>query len=199
MKLRDGFVSNSSSASFVVSFSSSLSVEEISNLICKADEWLAKKWSETKGQRLKAESFQSGNFEYEDIEVEPMSSNLQKNGDKYTFTASTTMFNDWYDVPGAKFFRALSENRIPDISNVEIIQTEDEMDTISKKVEFDPYCWEYETNIIHPWGDPKKKEKKEAESKQFELEMEFLEYLSSIGSQLTQEQEIQLAKYQLSK
>jgi hypothetical protein len=52
---------------------------------------------------------------------------------------------------------------------------------------------------IKTWNKRSKKEKKEAEKKQAQIELEYLEYLFSAGSKLSEDQVQALAKHQLNK
>jgi hypothetical protein len=126
---------------------------------------------------------------------------LIQTGNKFTFSVDTIMFNDWTDVPAWKFIRALYEKRIIDIKLVEIIQTEDEMDTISKKVKFNRKRWniKWAENSEKTGGGLSKKEIKEAFDQQEEADMEFLEYLHVIGQKLRENDLHKLAKWQLNR
>lgn len=190
MKIRTGFVSNSSSASFVVSFKSNLDEKEIVKLIKESDSWLSKRWDE---------AYDDGRPFY------------TKNNGEFEIQPYTTMFNDWMDVPAWRFIRAISENRIPGVTLGKIIQTQDEYEDCRKQVDFDSYCWEFssyimEENYSNVDHETKQKEKKralknlrDATGKQEFVNYEYIEYLSNINADLSKEEEVFLVKNHLTK
>ena len=192
MKIRNGFVSNSSSASFIIKFSFTGEQDDVINKLRKSSEWVDKQWEDwtaSPDSIFKEERTFQGNKH-----------GLVFDGKEATYQLYTTMFNDWADIGGWKFVRALSDNRIPGMKLSSLIQTEDEYNSCHKEVEFDKWCWEYDSCIINPWRDKIDDEDvKEAKEKQDELELEYMIYLSNIGATFTDEEKVYLAKGQLSK
>lgn len=208
MKIRNGFVSNSSSASFVVSFETSLSKNKIEEYIRKSDKWLDERWEKTEKKILKPICMKTGVFDYNDELYESKSETFIENKEDNVFEIKpeTTMFNDWGDVPSWKFIRAIYENKIPGINLVDITQIEKEYENCSMEVDFDPYCWEYDSYIIKEeyklysdLGNKSSKMVKEAEKKQKFIDYEYYEYLSKINIPLTEEEELFLVKNHLTK
>jgi len=121
MKIRSGFVSNSSSASFVVKFTSEHTKYEIQQHL---DELYAN------------DSFRKSK-EYGGLRSYP---------EYYEIEASTTMFNDWYDVTEWPFIRMLCEidPKLSGYTLLNLIQTEEEYDSCEKEVRFDEHPWDYE-------------------------------------------------------
>lgn len=208
MKIRSGFVSNSSSASFIISFKSSLTEKEIAEIIRKSDSYLDEKWDATSEYGYDAKDIFNSTLgkppEKKLVKRTPEKNKFFKAyEDGFEIYPSTTMFNDWMDVPAWKFVRALSENRIPSIKLNKIIQTEEEYDTIKKETSFEVQCWEsesYEHDVEVDRFDSEKeksKSKKEAEKRQKYVSYEYLSYLSKIGVHLTKDEEVFLAKNHL--
>lgn len=115
MKKREGFVSNSSSASFILKFRSTKKKKNINKDIVAASTWhgfIAKK------------------------------TGLEGKKDEYSLTVETTMFNDWYDIVFWPFIRMICEGENKDYQLVSLIQTEEEWSSCNKKVLFNPICWE---------------------------------------------------------
>lgn len=128
MKIRNGFVSNSSSASFIITVFSSLSEEEMKSY--------------------------SKDFVLEE----------EKDGkNMYKLCKSTIMFNDWRDVPEWKLVRAIHEDRISNISLIDIIQSESEFDKIYENHDPDFTVWD------------------EDKREQSRMDAEYSRYLISIG------------------
>jgi len=128
MKMRNGFVSNSSSSSFVVTFKYSKSYDELVDLIRLSDEWVDEHWHD-----FPVQDFESrlGLSKEEPSWEEALGfKHYLKQLDDSTFQLqlSTTMFNDWADVPAWVFLRALLENQIDgaDEADVKIVQTEEQ-------------------------------------------------------------------------
>lgn len=129
MKIRNGFVSNSSSSSFVLTFKYSKSYDELVDLIRLSDEWVDEQW-----ENFPVQDFESrlGLSKAEpSLEEEALGfKHYLKQIDESTFELqlSTTMFNDWTDVPAWTFLRALLENQIDGASeeDVKIVQTEEQ-------------------------------------------------------------------------
>ncbi len=149
MKIRSGFVSNSSSASFVVKFTSIHSQDEV--------------------QQHLNELYANRSFR-KDKTYEGLKSFV----DHYEIEASTTMFNDWYDVNEWPFIRMLCEID-PKLSGyilLSLIKTEEEYSSCSIETRFDPRPW----NLIN--GEELNKEDKE---KLEEDEGEYLNYLYKLN------------------
>jgi hypothetical protein len=172
MKVRTGFVSNSSSASFVIKFKSSLSEDELIDLISKSSKWLNKI---EKDENVKSPTIaRFGRYD-------PI---LQRNGKNYLLSTSTTMFNDWTDVAAYNFIRALNEKKIEGLQLITIIQYGEEDDSSNgTRIKFDPNCWE--------------KQQKEKSDRQQDLDEEYLYYLAKIEAKLTEKESIDAAKYGL--
>lgn len=121
MKIRSGFVSNSSSASFVVKFTSEHAEDEVQEHL---NELYANDWFRKSKIYDKLKSFP----------------------DHYEIEASTTMFNDWYDVTEWPFIRMLCEidPKLSGYTLLNLIQTEEEYDSCEKEVRFDEHPWDYE-------------------------------------------------------
>ncbi|MFW6002512.1 MAG: hypothetical protein ACOCQD_04155 [archaeon] len=174
MKIRRGFVSNSSSASFIVKFKSSLPKEEIEKLITTDDGYLKSAWNKPE-VILDGENSDivNGKFVYTNVDDVPIKDKkLQANDEVYYYEADTIMFNDWTDVPGWKFVRLLSEQKHPNIELIEIQQTYDGHEDVDKKATFDPYVWDYEEN----------------KDSQFQTEREYVQYLADIGIEINNEE-----------
>lgn len=186
MKIRLGFVSNSSSASFIISFDSDLDEEKIAEYIKKSDSFVEKRWDKNEIEILDFESIRSNSKKYKKIKTEPWKEHLKKNNNHYYLNVYTSMFNDWRDVFTCNFIRACSENKIDGISNLKIIQNEEEYDECNKEVQFDKMCWESEFE-------------KNWEYIQNRIDAEYLEYLYSINIKLSEKELLLLAKYQLNK
>lgn len=181
MKVRLCFVSNSSSASFVVKFESSLPRDQIENFIRKSDENVDKEWD------LDIEYIiEIGKKRFSNMK-EAYKKNLQSDGFIYELKQFTSMFNDWNDVPCSKFIRALSENRIEGIKLIEILKTEEEFYNINKVVEYDPKPWNY--------NDSEDKEKIDKLLEKNNLE--YLEYLKQINQTVSDDETIKIAMYLL--
>ena len=200
MKIRNGFVSNSSSASFIIKIKSELSDLEIHNLIRESDEWLDKWWE---GGEYKTIDFlesmnsrKNGLPEPPEITVyrEPLRDNVfsREEDGVIELSLSTTMFNDWMDVPTWKFIRAIQEEKFPDIKLVEILQTDGEEHVHNTITELDTRCWEYKEKIndLDYFGTNYR-------AKQNEIDMEYFKYLVSVGYVPTDEEVIKIAKNQL--
>jgi len=194
MKIRTGFVSNSSSASFVIKFKTSLSFDEIAEYIKKSDDWIAKRWDETKREKF---DWKNLNKEKEYEECTPMREIfLFEMEDGWEIRPSTTMFNDWMDIPAWPFIRAINENRIDDIKLEKIIKTEEEYEDCLKEDVFNIHTWSWD--YLKRKDEPKES-KKETYKKEEEITYEYFKYLGMIGSKLTQEEEVYLSKNLLTK
>ena len=139
MKVRNGFVSNSSSASFIIYFGSDKDYNELKEMINKSH------------NLRKNTLFDQCKLNNED--------------EIYSLELGTGMFNDWTDVPGWKFVRALHEGKINNSRLYSILQTSSEDSIRNEQVEFDPYVYDSEQNT-------------DLQSKK---EVEYIKYLASIG------------------
>ena len=123
MKLRFGFVSNSSSASFIINFKSSLPEDDLIHFISTSNVWYENHVStKERNGSLLATFGDDGLYRSEDM---------------YQLVVGTIMFNDWTEIIPYNFIRAIDETMIEGIELIDIIQTEDECDSTHKKVEFD--------------------------------------------------------------
>lgn len=174
MKIRKGFVSNSSSASFIIKFKSSLPKDEIGDYITLGDSYLKSVWDKPQSVLDMGESdFAKGKIKYKNIDEIPLKERKLKEDDLYYYyETDTTMFNDWTDVPGWKFIRLINEDKHPNIKLVKIQQTYDGHEEVDIEAEFDPYVWNH----------------KEDKIEQFKVEKEYVQYLADIGIEITNEE-----------
>jgi hypothetical protein len=202
VKKRSGFVSNSSSASFIVKFHTDKSREELEGMIRKSNVWLDKRWDKTEIEEYDWSRFKSGgtkDLPKKMVEVEPEKDKFLKGQEKeFEIHPETSMFNDWTDVPGWVFIRAIDEGRIPDVFLDEIIQTEDEYNDVNEPVDFDITTWEYQEYVENPTVNPTDEDVKKALETQRQRDVEYLLYLSKIGVPLSDEETIFIAKHKLS-
>ena len=132
MKIRNGFVSNSSTASFIVTFSASNIVQEDIEQIIKLSEPNRHCFA------LSVRFADDGTVESMQDEEKEWSNPIEKNMlGFYDIELSTSMFNDWMDVEYWKFVRMLAENKNSRLSLVHIIQTEKEYTSCYEYVTFD--------------------------------------------------------------
>ena len=200
MKIRQGFVSNSSSASFIVSFKSTLPIEDVKTMVRTSSEWLDRWWDVTEKEQRDwpKHGIKTTKTTIKKIPAIGLTYVKEANG-VYEIKPDTTMFNDWMDIPEWKFIRALSEGRVPNTELSEIIQTTDEYDDCHNKVSFNKICWEYEYDVLQKdkYGKTKPNETQKAVKQQNEYNYEYLAYLASINSSLSEDEEIELAKQHL--
>lgn len=205
MKKRSGFVSNSSSASFIINFSSEKSWTEIEHYIYNCDEGLINRWNEHKTKTYNwSQILKNKTLKEEEIEVDgdPRRNDfIDHNDGKYSLYADTTMFNDWTDIIYWKFIRALSEDKFLKIKLDSIIQTIEEYDDCNKEVKFNKVVWEYGDMIDRPDDDYYKKmsnqEKQEIIKEQYDIDMSYKEYIADMGVVMTEEEVLEIAKYKL--
>jgi len=183
MKIRTGFVGNSSTASFIIKFQSSLPFEYIEKYIKKCDDYVEKEWDE--GVEY---SLNFNNMTYNHTR-EPYRNNLSIDNNIYSLNQYTTMFNDWGDINCWKFIRALSENRIKDVKLLEIIKTEEEYCDLNLPAEYDPKPWNYDYAEDH-----------EEVNKRLEHDnLEYLEYLKTIDQITSDDEIVEITMYLLKK
>lgn len=178
MKVRSGFVSNSSSASFVVKFSSSHDADTVQrhlNLMLDGNEW-------------------ARNKVYNKL--------VPKGNGEYSILTETGMFNDWYDITEWPFIKMLADIS-PNISGyklIEIRKTEEEYNDCDKVVEFDSEPWDayYVTHRNPDMSDAEHAEEiKEYNDRMFEYEGRFLSFL--YGMDLPIDNKLLLLDYKFSK
>ena len=167
MKIRNGFVSNSSTASFIVTFSASKVTKEDIEKIIKLSEPNKHTFS------LVFRFADDGTVESidRDSEEREWSIPIEKNMlGFYDVELSTSMFNDWMSVDCWKFVRMLAENKNSRFSLVHIIQTEDEYRNCYEYVTFDKFCWDSQ-NSRNSIADKRR---------QKEIEKEYEQYLETL-------------------
>jgi hypothetical protein len=167
MKIRNGFVSNSSTASFIVTFSANnVSQEDIEQII---------KLSESNRHSfvLTFRFSDDGTVEGADRDEEERdwSVPIEKNMfGFYDVELSTVMFNDWMDVDCWTFARMLAENKNSKLSLVHIVQTEKEYADCYEYVTFDKMCWDSHNS----------RESLADKRRQREIEKEYDKYLENL-------------------
>lgn len=196
MKKRDGFVSNSSSASFIIKFTAKSS-RLANKAIRKCGDYIDKYWdnqkvsySESWSSYIARKNDPSLKPEKEKHTQPPYKICLKQTDDVvYELTQETSMFNDWYDISCWPFIRAISENRIKNIKLIEIIKTEEEYSDCNKQVNFDknPWNWNYDDEKIAAMKNMK------------DYEIEYLKYLDKIKQKMSIEETIELTKAYLNK
>ena len=207
MRKRVGFVSNSSSASFIINFSSEKSWKEIEHYIYESEPNLIEVWNEHKLKKYDWEKvFQKGlkNKLDEEVEIDgdPRRNNfIDKGNGKYALNSSSTMFNDWMSMPYWKFIRALDEGRIKGLKLDSIIQTEDEYDLVENEVKFNSKTWEYESSLDDSDynNNMSQQEKNDIILEQNETDLSYKEYLSNLGEFISEEEKLEVVKFLLNK
>lgn len=199
MKIRAKFVSNSSSASFIVKFKSDKSRDEIATMIRKSNEWLDEYWDKT--ERETWDWFDGFNNKEKIKEtITPKGETfLTQDGEIFSIHTDAAVMNDWTDLLAWQFIRGLHEGRIPFaelIENRKIFDEYTECDEVVK--DFDKFCWEYDSYVISSLGKSSPEDIKQAYDRQHKVEMEYIDYLASIGINLSKEEQINLTKYLLS-
>lgn len=189
MKIRNGFVSNSSSASFVITINTDLPDSQIEEYIRLSDEWLDKYWEggQIETWDWEKSDLKNGKRVTKTVDRDPSRDMYYERIDSHTvkIKPSMTMFNDWMDTPGWKFIRAINEERIKGLKLVEILQTEDEYMDCNEVVEFEPKCWEMQDHY------------EDYRAKQNEIELEYQSYLIKTGYIPTEEEVVEFTKNQL--
>jgi len=167
MKIRNGFVSNSSTASFIVTFSANnVSREDIEQIIRLSE-------PNRHSFSLTLRFADNGTVEAVDGPEEEREWNIPIERNMFGFydvELSTTMFNDWMDVDCWKFVRMLAENRSSKLSLVHIIKTEEEYKSCYEYMTFDKLCWD------SYYGDADYADKK----RRREVEKEYEKYLETL-------------------
>ena len=175
-----------------------------------SDKWISEHWDTVRAEQIDFSAWTKSNkangklslpTKTKMVRCSPKRNILKRDGrtNKYSINVDTTMFNDWTDVPAWKFTRSLSEKRNPKAELVEIRKTEEEYSDCNKVDEFVPYVWNIEAKengkLKCTCGDAA--EKKKALDHQEDINMHYLEYLSSIDAELTKDEIFKLSKYQL--
>lgn len=172
MKIRNGFVSNSSTASFIVTFSANVPpdyfcIEQDIEQMIKLSE--PNRHCFTLSVRFTDEGAVETMQDEEEREWSiPIDRNMFG---FYDLELSTSMFNDWMDVECWKFVRMLAENKNNKLSLVHIIQTEDEYRNCYEYVTFDKLCWDSRSDSASFLADRKR---------QKEIETEYEKYLETL-------------------
>ena len=169
MKKREGFVSNSSSASFIVTFKSNKTRDEILQDI--SDSML---WNSYGRQQFKE---------------------LKQKDDVYLVEASTSMFNDWYDIAVWPFIRMLDEKADNNYDLVSLRKVEKEWSSCDYVVKFDPTTWEMEdVKFSKRSGNPaSRKAKKTAMKNQEEYNKYYKTYLKHLKDDTISLSEVELS------
>jgi hypothetical protein len=128
MKLRNGFVSNSSSASFVIIIKSTLPQKTVEEYIRKSDKHLDEIWDKEEKEIFNGFDGRKANYRTE--KCLPRRTEYFKKLDEnlYEFDTETSMFNDWRDVAGCLFIETALEGRIKDVDIVKIVSDYGEQD-----------------------------------------------------------------------
>jgi hypothetical protein len=171
MKVRNGFVSNSSSASFVLKIETTLPDEEIEKIIHLRDSYLQNVWDKPyEFLDINNSNFEEGEIHYSPMDdIQAREKIIKKDGKFIYITLDTDMFNDWTDVPGWKFIRLISENKHPKIRLLEIRKIYSEYNDCNIHVDYDPYIWNSD----------------EDKAAQFRVDKEYIQYLMDIGIEIT--------------
>lgn len=160
MKIRKGFVSNSSTASFIVTFSANVSQEEIEQIIKLSDPNRSIRFSGL-------DFFESMRDEERDSWIIPLEKNMFG---FYDVELSAVMFNDWMCVECWKFVRLLSEDKSTKLSLVQIVKTEEEYASCYELSSFDKWCWD-SRNRDSDFADKRR---------QMDIEKEYEQYLKTL-------------------
>ena len=178
MKVREGFVSNSSTASFIVIFRTKEFCfrEEVEQAVRLSDKWLDEYWDRVEVEEpafseifLPREERKLGTTT---VSCEPESRILTEIDEMtYSLDLYTSMFNDWMDVPTWKFVRMISEKKDSRFELISIVQTEEEYSTVEYSVTFNSTVWEMDNR------DPAEGRFVGAVKRQREVDKEYKEYL----------------------
>ncbi|MDR0841826.1 MAG: hypothetical protein LBP68_00210 [Acidobacteriota bacterium] len=131
MKIRTGFVSNSSSASFVCRFTSKLPRETLDALIRICSEYLDEQWDVTEKEAMNWKTMRkvkaSGKTSwssptYKIVKCKPLKDRmlLQIGRSQYILMRDTVMYEDFRNIDIWPFVRALYAQRIPDTQPMKI-------------------------------------------------------------------------------
>ena len=172
MKIRSGFVSNSSSASFLATFKSDLSKKSVLNII----------------------NALNGKYKVE-------SKSVVKHNNRYGLSYSTSMWNDWPEQRTVyNFVRMLIEDKNSDFKFIEFGDPDKEIYYADSIIdEWDPHDCDYRWRVIDPLDGVNKNEETKAKKQQEKIEIRYLEYLAAVGLKLSDEDIRKLAKFQLSR
>lgn len=178
MKIRSGFVSNSSSASFVLKFKSTYdkgTVSEHLSHIYDDQNWVKEKFRKNK--------------------VKPDKDGI------YTMSLDTNMFNDWYDVIEWPLVRMLFDKDLINTGYelVSLTQTEEEYSDCNYPAEFENKTWEedwYKSESLNKKDDKKIIEMTKEREK---IDGEYANFLYHIGINLDDIQKLSLLNYKFSK
>jgi hypothetical protein len=118
-------------------------------------------------------NFEEGEIYYSPVDDIPARKKIIKKDGKFVYiTLDTDMFNDWTDVPGWRFIRLISEGKHPKINLIEIRKVYSEYNDCDILTDYDPYIWNHDE-------DPQS---------QFKIDREYVQYLASIGIEITNEE-----------
>jgi len=170
MKIRNGFVSNSSSASFLITFKSQLCDKDVLDVINATN----------KTRKITTKD-------------------LKQYDDHYGLYYFTSMFNDWpeqWDI--YNFMRMVIEKKNSNFEYIGLKEPKCEDDYgESHYQEWSPVCWEYQLYVKHESNTGRPGDRKRAIEMQAQIEMKYLDYLTTNGIAITAQDRRKLAKFKL--